>query len=83
MKIRACYTHRSQEEGATWGSIRVTSRGREEIWSRRHFPQEEWMKQVSKPRIGCLNNFSRFWGTGHRPHPRILGMWTVAWNVRV
>ena len=31
MKIRACYTHRSQEEGATWGSIRVTSRGREEI----------------------------------------------------
>ena len=38
------------------------------------------MKQVSKPRIGCLNNFSTFWGTGHRLGPRILGMWIVAWN---
>ena len=33
----------------------------------------EWMKQVSKPRIGYLNNFSRFWGTGVS-----LGAWDLA-----
>lgn len=57
MKIRACYTHRSQEGGATWGSTKVTSRGRGGNLGGDTFHGEEWMRQVSKPRIGCLSNF--------------------------
>ena len=37
--------------------------------------------------MGCLNNFSRFWGTGVSLGAwdlcGILEMWIVAWSVRV
>lgn len=63
MKIRACYTHRSQEEGLHGEAPRSPAEvGRK--FGGDTFHGEEWMRQVSKPRIGCLNNFSRFGGTG-------------------